>query len=175
LGDDVGAVRAHSPLLRHAPEEIFAGRYNMFAIDRSTQKVISRYFMHWQNDGRSLIVNYFSGSDRARPLIIRLVQEPAQTPIDLSELIYSDVLTRLKKTDDQVYHYYVYYIADLGDRVRVSAQPDYTLEGTDGSGWGRCLIYTVNKANFVTFRFEREIPWQRDDLECPRHPDEKWD
>jgi len=174
-----GATRAENALLWDAPEEVFSGQYNLFVIEHATRKVIARTSLtssamaHWQKDGGLLVINDFAGSDFARPLVIELKSPPNQVPVDLSKLIYSDVLKRLKKTDDQVYHYYVHYIANLGDRIHVSVQPDYTLDGTAGPGWGRCFIYTFDKTNLFSFRFEREVPWKHHDLKCPHHPDEK--
>ncbi|HVZ29112.1 MAG TPA: hypothetical protein VG839_01880, partial [Asticcacaulis sp.] len=147
-------------------------------IDLKTNKVVATFFMeessmvHWLKDDRHLIINYFDGSGAAEPLAISLPPF-AGKPVDLAALVLPDVLRRIHKRQAQVYHYYVYFFKDAGDRVMISAEPVFTIKGEDGPGDSRCLIYSIDKA---TFRHYRLVKYFHDDdaHPCPSNPDEKW-
>ena len=121
--------------------------------------------LYWLKDGRHLIVNYFAGSDSTRPLAFNL-NAGHSAPVDLSALVFSDVLRRIHKRRRQVYHYYMWYLRDEGDYVTFAAEPEFTIHGDYGPGDGRCLIYRVDKATFRGYRFVREAP----DDKCPQTP-----
>ena len=147
--------------------------------DAATGKVVATFEMsrsaslHWLEDGTHLIVNYSSGSGSAEPLVIRLPSGPAATqaaaPIDLSEVVFGDVLNRIGKSSVQVYHFYVSFTADKDDRVLVSAQPVYTLRGETGPGGSACLIYSIDKATFRDARLIEQLP---ENAPCPNGPAE---
>jgi hypothetical protein len=122
--------------------------------------------IYWLKDGQTLIVNYYAGSNRTRPLAIRLGHVQGQ-PLDLSELVLPDVLKRIHKRQRQVYHYYVRFLADQGNRVTFAAEPEFTINGNYGPGDARCLIYSIGKATFHSYRFVREVP----DDKCPETAD----
>ena len=117
---------------------------------------------YWLKDGRNLIVNYFAGSDSTRPLVFPL-KTSHTAYIDLSQLVFPDVLRRIHKRQRQVYHYYVWFLADEGDHITIAAEPEFTIHGDYGPGDGRCLIYSVDKATFHRYRFLHEMP----DDKCP--------
>jgi hypothetical protein len=129
--------------------------------------------LHWLEDGAHLIVNYLSGSGSAEPLAIRLPSNPtaaqAAAPIDLSEVVFGDVMKRIGKSSEQVYHFYAYYTADMGDRVLISAEPVYTLRGDTGPGGSACLIYSIDKATFRDARLVEQLP---ENTPCPNGPEE---
>ncbi|MEQ1784292.1 MAG: hypothetical protein ABMA14_23300 [Hyphomonadaceae bacterium] len=147
--------------------------------DAVTGKVVATFEMsrsanlHWLDDGTHLIVNYLSGSGSAEPLVILLPSKPqsAQTtaPIDLSEVVFNDVLKRIGKSPEQVYHFYAYFTADKGDRVLISAEPVYTLRGEVGPGASACLIYSIDKATFRDARLIEQLP---ETTPCPNGPAE---
>ena len=147
--------------------------------DAVTGKVVATFEMsrsadlHWLDDGAHLIVNYLSGSGSAESLVILLPSrpQPAQTaaPIDLGEVVFGDVLKRIGKSPDQVYHFYASFTADKGDRVLISAQPDYTLRGDTGPGGSACLIYSIDKATFRDARLIEQLP---ENAPCPNGPTE---
>lgn len=145
--------------------------------DAATGRVVATFEMsrsaslHWLDDGAHLMVNYRSASGSAEPLVIQLssVPEAAQpaAPIDLSEVVFDDVLKRIGKSSEQVYHFYAYFTADKGDRVLISAEPVYTLRGEVGPGGSACLIYSIDKA---TFRDARLVERQAENRPCPNGP-----
>jgi hypothetical protein len=120
--------------------------------------------LYWLKDGRHLIVNYFAGSDSTRPLVIGLTGAKTK-PVDLSELIFPDVLKRIHKRARQVYHYYVWFVSDDGPAVTIAAEPEYVLKGNYGPGGGTCLIYSVDKITFHGYHFVREV---HDTDKCPK-------
>ena len=121
-----------------------------------------RATIYWLKDGQTLIVNDYAGSDSTRPLAIRLAYGQSQ-PLDLSKLIFPDVLKRIHKRVRQVYHYYVWFVAEAGSNLTVAAKPEYVLKGDYGPGGGACLIYSVRKTTFHSYRFVRNVP----DDKCP--------
>jgi hypothetical protein len=147
--------------------------------DAATGKVVATFEMsrsaslHWLDDGAHLIVNYQSGSGSAEPLVILLPSRPqsaqAAAPIDLSEVVFGDVLKRVNKSSEQVYHFYAYFTADTGDRVLISAEPVYTRRGKTGPGASACLIYSVDKATFRDARLIERLP---ENAPCPTGPTE---
>ncbi|EGF92281.1 hypothetical protein ABI_07150 [Asticcacaulis biprosthecium C19] len=155
---------------------------NVSVIDTRSGRTVTTFMMdrsasvHWLKDGRTLIVNHFAGSGWTEPLVIALAPESlSATPENLADLLFPDVLKRLNRRREQVYHYYANYIGDVASRILVSVQADYVLSGDTGPANARCFIYSVDKAELSGYRFEREVPWQDGDLTCPHHPDEKWD
>jgi hypothetical protein len=147
--------------------------------DAVTGKVVATFEMsrsaslHWLDDGAHLIVDYLSGSGSAEPLVILLPPQPrsAQTtaPIDLSQVVFGDVLKRINKSSEQVYHFYTYFAADKGERVLISAEPVYTLRGSTGPGGSACLIYSIDKATFRDARLVERLP---ENAPCPNGPTE---
>lgn len=107
--------------------------------DAETAKVVATFEMsrsaslHWPDDGAHLMVDYPSGSGSAEPLVIQLPSIPeaarAAAPMDLSEVVFDDVLKRIGKSSQQVFHSCAYFTADKGDHVLISAEPVYTLRG----------------------------------------------
>ncbi len=147
--------------------------------DAATGKVVATFEMsrsaslHWLDDGAHLMVNYLSGSGSAEPLVIQLPSAPeaaqAAAPIDLSDVVLDDVLRRIGKSSEQVYHFYAYFTADTGDRVFISAEPVYTLRGDAGPGGSACLIYSIDKATFRDARLVEQLP---ENTPCPNGPAE---
>jgi len=132
-----------------------------FSMERSAR-------IYWLRDGRGLVVNYFAGSDATRPLMIRLDRGRTK-PVDVSAVLLPDVLKRVHKRYAQLYHYYVWFTRERGDRLTIVAEPESTLHGTTGPGGGNCLVYSVEKANFH-YRFLGEAD---PDGNCPAVPGEK--
>ena len=147
--------------------------------DAVTGKVVATFEMsrsanlHWLDDGAHLIVDYLSGSGLAEPLVILLPSKSRSaqttTPIDLSEVIFGDVLKRINKSSEQVYHFYAYFTADKGERVLISAEPVYTLVGNTGPGGSACLVYSIDKATFRDARLVEQLP---ENAPCPDGPTE---
>ncbi len=127
--------------------------------------------LHWLKDDKYAVINYFDGSGAAQPLLFNLGR--AKHPTDLAELVFPDVLKRIHKRSSQVYHYYVYFIADEGRRITISASPDFTLVGDEGQGDSRCYIYSIDKIT-LKYHFVQRLPYD-DTHPCPHNPDEKWD
>jgi len=129
-----------------------------------TGKIVASFDMersatvYWLTDRKALIVNYYAGSDSTRPLVIRLSSGVSHKPTDLSATVYPDVLKRIHKRPSQVYHYYVRFVADLGDRITIAASPDFVRHGEEGEGDGRCYLYSVDKATFRHYRFVKQLP-----------------
>ena len=117
--------------------------------DVTTGKVAATFEMsrsaslHWPDDGAHLIVDYPSGSGSAEPLVIQLPSIPeaarAAAPMDLSEVVFDDVLKRIGKSSQQVFHSCAYFTADKGDHVLISAEPVYTLRGDAAPPRRGCL------------------------------------
>lgn len=148
-------------------------------VDAATGKMVATFEMsrsaslHWLEDGAHLIVNYRSGSGSAEPLVIRLPSNPiaaqAAAPIDLSEVVFGDVLKQIGKSSEQVYHFYAYFTADKGERVLISAEAVYTLRGETGPGGSACLIYSIDKTTFRDARLIERLP---ENAPCPIGPTE---
>lgn len=132
--------------------------------EASTGKIILSFNMersataYWLTDRKALVINYYAGSDSTRPLVIRLGLSSFSKPIDLSLLVYPDVLKRIHKHSSQVYHYYVRFVADHGDQVTITASPDFVKHSEEGEGDSRCYLYSVDKATFRHYRFVKELP-----------------
>ncbi len=171
-GDDDGRGAAklrnlrlpQNPELRGALVDVRTGRIiYKFEMERSA-------WVHWLPGGQILIVNYFQGSGTTMPLVFQLKQGPVKEPIDLSALVFPDVLKRIHHRRNQVYHYYVNYVSDEDRDIVISAEPQFVLKGDEGPGDGRCYLYRVDKATFSHYRFIKEVPEDN----CPSHPEEHW-
>jgi len=172
-GDDngKGAAKIRDLHLPQNPDE------RGFLVDARTQKVVYRFEMersawaHWLPGGKILIVNYFQGSGTTMPLVFALKPGPVKRPVDLSKLVYSDIIKRIHHHRNQVYHYYVNYVLDEGQSIIIGAEPWFVKHGNEGEGDTRCYLYRVDKATFRHFRFIREVQ----DESCPANADERWD
>ncbi len=151
--------------------------------NHSTAQVVASFSMersasvYWLEDRRHVIVNYFEGSGSTRPIAILLPQDHSSrrgnAVIDLAKLLYPDVLKRIHKRSRQVYHYYVYFVEDRGNRIVISALPEFVINGDSGPGDGRCLIYSIDK---TTFRYRFVRGWRdTDEHPCPQNRDEHRD
>jgi len=153
------------------------GNKNAVLVNMTTGERQSDFLMessaalHWLRGGRHAVVNYFDGSGAAQPLLFNLGE--AKPPTDLAEMVFPDVLKRIHKRRSQVYHYYVYFIADEGKRITISASPEFTLVGDEGQGDSRCYIYSIDKIT-LKYHFVQRLPYD-DTHPCPHNPDEKWD
>lgn len=171
------AYKSETGLLPGSPIKATLAAETAAVADASTGEVIATFEMsgsasvHWLSDGQHLIVNYFAGSDSARPLAITLSHGSGR-PVDMSEVVLPDVLKRIGKRQQQVYRYYGYFVADKGDRVVISAEPNYTLRGDAGRGASACLIYSIDKTTFHDARLIERLP-DNDVRPCPHNPDEK--
>ena len=183
LGDDDIAKGSAALDTWHLPHSLAAARNRAFVIERATGKVAYSFEMersasaHWLRDNRTLVVNYFAGSDATLPLMFPLSPGPLRAPVDLAKLVAPSVIEKLPIADRRpvgvnrkIYHYYVNFVEDAGDRLIVSADPEFTLKGDTGPGGGRCYIYSVSKTT-LRYRFVRAD----DDETCPHNADEKWD
>lgn len=147
-----------------------------FLFDTRSHRVVYKFEMersaqaHWLKDGRTLVVNYYAGSDSTRPLAMRLSHSGGAKPRDLSTLVYADVLKRIRKNNSQVYHYYVRFLSDQGSRITIAAEPEFVKHGEHGEGDGRCYLYSVDKATFRHYRFVKALS----DETCPGNADEDW-
>jgi len=164
-----------SPSVSPAKGSLVAELATVF--DAASGKIVATFEMsrsaslHWLEDGAHLIVNYRSGSGSAEPLVILLPSNPraaqAEPPIDLSEVVFGDVLKRIGKSSEQVYHFYAYFTAEKVDRVLISVEPVYTLSGETGPGGSACLIYSIDKATFRDARLIERLP---ENTPCPIGP-----
>lgn len=172
-GDDngKGAVKIRNLHLPQNPDE------RGFLVDARSRRVLYQFEMersawaHWLPGGKILIVNYFQGSGTTMPLVFALKPGPVKRPVDLSKLVYSDVIKRIHHRRNQVYHYYVDYVSDEGRSIVIAAEPNFIKHGDEGEGDSRCYLYRVDKATFRHFRFVKEVR----EGDCPTNADERWD
>lgn len=137
-------------------------KHTVAVAETATGHVIGRFDFersadaYWMKDGRTLIVNYYEGSDISRPLVF-ILESGTRHPMDLRQLVAPDLTTRSHVAYRALDHYYAFYSGDLGNSVQVDAQFRYNVgpvqpDGSQHQDW-KCYSYKIDKATFshVTF------------------------
>ncbi len=148
-------VKLDQPLPRH-----------MAAVaDATTGHVIGRFDFersadaYWLKDGRTLIINYYEGSDITRPLVF-ILEPGTKKPIDLRQIVVPDLTHRSHVHYSDLDHYYAFYSGDLGNSVQVDTEFRYPAGPVRADGLQdqdeKCYGYRIDKATFrhVTFTGE---------------------
>lgn len=129
--------------------------------------------IHWLKDGQTLLINYYSGSNGSRPMLLRLDEKSGFT--DLSKVMFPAVTKRLRIHHDDVLHAYFTFFSEDEANLKVSVAIDYAIykHRLNSPAEGRCLIYQVNKRVPVRYKLI-SVSDLTDDNPCPTNPEEHW-